>query len=52
MPAGFIRIGTRNGHSRWPLAGQPVVLTYPNGVSLQFPVNTPLSVIGSLIRLV
>jgi hypothetical protein len=52
IPAGFIRIGTRNGHNRWPVAGQPVVLTYPNGVSLQIPASTPLSVIGSLLRLV
>jgi len=49
-PASFIRIGTRNGHSKWPVAGLPIVLTYPNGVSLQIPTNTPLSVIGSLIR--
>ena len=52
IPVGFIRIGTRNGHNRWPVAGQGIVLTYPNGVSLQIPANTSLSVIGSLIRLV
>lgn len=52
IPAGFIRIGTRRkGHDRWPVAGQGIVLTYPNGVSLQLPANTSLNVIGSLIRL-
>ncbi len=52
ISAGFIRIGTRNGRSKWPVAGQEIVLTYPNGISLQIPANTSLSVIGSLIRLI
>ncbi len=52
VPAGFIRIGTHNGQGRWQVAGQPIMLIYPNGVSLQLPANTPLTVIGSLLRLV
>lgn len=52
LPAGFARVRARNGHNRWPASAQGIVLTYPNGISLQIPANTPLSVIGSLIRLV
>jgi hypothetical protein len=50
FPAGFVRVRTRNGHPNWPVTAQGIVLTYPNGVSIQLPANTPLSVIGSLIR--
>jgi hypothetical protein len=49
---GFIRVHPGNGHGSWPSTSQPIVLTYPNGVSLQLPVSTPLPVIGSLLRLV
>jgi hypothetical protein len=46
---GFIAVrpgtGSRAGFS------QPIVLSYPNGISLQLPTGTPLSVISSLLRL-
>ena len=48
---GFIRVRSGNGHGFWQSAAQPIILTYPNGVSLQLPAGTPLPVIGSLLRL-
>ena len=47
---GFIPVHTGTG-SRAGFS-QPIVLTYPNGASLQLPAGTPLAVIGSLLRLV
>jgi len=48
---GFIRV--RTGKSSFNRNGftQPIVLSYPNGISVQLPAGTPLSVIGSLLRL-
>jgi hypothetical protein len=47
--AGFISVctgaGSRTGFS------QPIILTYPNGISMQLPAGTPLTVISSLLRL-
>jgi hypothetical protein len=45
---GFIQVRTRtrDGFS------QPIVLSYPNGISLQLPAGTPLAAIGSLLRLI
>jgi hypothetical protein len=47
--AGFISVrpgtGSRTGFT------QPIILTYPNGISLQLPFGTPLTVISSLLRL-
>jgi len=47
--AGFISVRTGAG-SRTGFA-QPIVLTYPNGISLQLPAGTSLAVISSLLRL-
>lgn len=46
---GFISVRTGTG-SRTGFA-QPIILTYPNGISLQLPAGTPLTVISSLLRL-
>lgn len=47
--AGFISVRTgadsRTGFS------QPIILTYPNGISLQLPTGTSLAVVSSLLRL-
>jgi hypothetical protein len=48
---GFIRVRPGNGHGSWQSTCQPIILTYPNGVSLQLPESTPIPVIGSLLRL-
>jgi len=48
---GFIPVQTAKGsitRHGFPL---PIVLSYPNGTSLQLPAGTPLAVIGSLLRL-
>lgn len=47
--AGFIAVRTGTG-SRTGFS-QPIILTYPNGISLQLPAGTPLTVISSLLRL-
>jgi hypothetical protein len=47
--AGFISVRTGAG-SRIGFS-QPIILTYPNGISLQLPAGTPLTVISSLLRL-
>jgi hypothetical protein len=38
--------GTRHGFS------QPIVLSYPNGISLQLPAGTPMTTIAALLRLI
>jgi hypothetical protein len=47
--SGFIQV--RTGASSRTGFSQPIILTYPNGISLQLPVGTPLTVISSLLRL-
>ena len=47
--AGFIPVRTGTG-SRTGFS-QPIVLSYPNGISLQLPAGTPIAVISSLLRL-
>jgi len=48
---GFIPVRTGKGSVSRQGFAQPIVLSYPNGISLQLPAGTPLSVIGSLLRL-
>ncbi len=46
---GFMQVRTGTGSRQgFP---QPIVLSYPNGISLQLPAGTPISVISSLLRL-
>jgi hypothetical protein len=49
---GFIQV--RTGKNTGSTQGflRPIILSYPNGISLQLPTGTPLSVIGSLLRLI
>jgi hypothetical protein len=47
--AGFIAVWLGTG-SRAEFS-QMIILTYPNGISLQLPAGTPLTVISSLLRL-
>jgi len=50
-PNGFIRLSSRKGHgSVEPMT--PIVLQYPNGVSLQLPAGTSISVLRTLLCLV
>jgi hypothetical protein len=49
--AGFIPVRTGKGSGSGHGFPQPIVLSYPNGISLQLPAGTPLSIIGSLLRL-
>jgi hypothetical protein len=48
---GFIPVRIGKGSIIRHGFSQPIVLSYPNGISLQLPAGTPLSVIGSLLRL-
>jgi hypothetical protein len=48
---GFIPVRTGKGSSARSGFPQPIVLSYPNGISLQLPAGTPLSIIGLLLRL-
>jgi hypothetical protein len=48
---GFIPVRTGKGSITRHGFSQPIVLSYPNGISLQLPAGTPLAVIGSLLRL-
>jgi hypothetical protein len=48
---GFIPVRTGKGSMTRHGFPQPIVLSYPNGISLQLPAGTPLAVIGSLLRL-
>ncbi len=45
-----VKTGGRTRHVQSP--GQYVILQYPNGVSLQVPVNIPVATIGTLIHLI
>jgi hypothetical protein len=48
---GFITVRTGKGAFVSNGVSQHIVLSYPNGVSLQLPTGTPLSMISSLLRL-
>lgn len=49
-PNGFIHLTSRKGHgSIEPMA--PIVLQYPNGVSLQLPAGTPIATLRTLLSL-
>jgi hypothetical protein len=45
---GFIRVNTGKSNGSWLTTVQPIILTYPNGVSLQLSASTPQNIIGSL----
>jgi hypothetical protein len=47
----FIPVRTGKGSATRAGFSQPIVLSYPNGISLQSPAGTPLTVISSLLRL-
>ena len=49
-PNGFIHISARKGHGAIePMV--PIVLQYPNGVSLQLPAGTPIATLRTLLNL-
>jgi hypothetical protein len=48
---GFMKVRTGKGSVSRQGFTQPIVLSYPNGISLQLPAGTPISVISSLLRL-
>ncbi len=48
---GFIAVRTGKGSLTRGGFSQSIILSYPNGVSLQLPAGTPLAVIGSLLGL-
>ena len=48
---GFVSVRTGKGIFVRNGVSQSIMLTYPNGVSLQLPAGTPLPVISSLLRL-
>ena len=50
-PIGFIRLTSRKSQHAGELLA-PVVLQYPNGVSLQLPGGTPLATLRTLLSLV
>lgn len=48
---GFVAVRTGKGSYFRSGVSQSIVLSYPNGVNLQLPAGTPLSVISTLLRL-
>jgi len=48
---GFVPVQTGKGIFVRNGVSQSIVLSYPNGVSVQLPAGTPLPVISSLLRL-
>jgi hypothetical protein len=48
---GFMKVRTGKGAFVSNGVSQQIVLSYPNGVSLQLPAGIPLSMISSLLRL-
>jgi hypothetical protein len=50
--AGFIAVRTGKGSVTRHGFSHPIVLSYPNGISLQLPAGTPMATIGSLLRLI
>jgi len=47
----FIPVRTGKGSVSRQGLTQSIVLSYPNGISLQLPAGTPIAVISSLLRL-
>ena len=50
-PNGFIQLTSRKSHRSGELLA-PIVLQYPNGVSLQLPGGTPMATLRTLLSLV
>jgi len=48
---GFIPVRAGKGLAARQGFSQPIILSYPNGISLQLPAGTPVTVIGTLLRL-
>ncbi|MCK9400328.1 MAG: helix-turn-helix domain containing protein [Bacteroidales bacterium] len=48
----FITVRTGKGSITRHGFSHPIVLSYPNGISLQLPAGTPMATIGSLFRLI
>jgi hypothetical protein len=48
---GFVTVRTGNGPESRPGFTPPIVISYPNGISMQLPAGTSLAFISSLLRL-